>query len=242
MSDLINCAIKISKVPYKYDSTRYKIVITFCDEIAERFENNGIDYILAQPIIFSRISGRNNEMKFYGFNSQIEACPPFAKSKGWKKYDKKTHSIRYADVRHINKLECFIGDYSDFDDRKLTDPSCTGYKYELFHICVSKLYYASDIYPDQPSKPLKDASNRIKEKMEAKPQMTAEEINNEARKLLETLVSEQKRVLSYQITKKGKELSKLITQWVTLFPDEVAPTEWYQKNIGQFDILNEMEV
>lgn len=59
---------------------------------------------------------------------------------------------------------------------------------------------------------------------------------------VDKLVAERKRTLSYEICKKTKELNKLICQWATLFPDEITPTEYYKKEIGQYDILNEMEV
>ena len=59
---------------------------------------------------------------------------------------------------------------------------------------------------------------------------------------VDKLVAERKRVLSYEICKKTKELGKLISQWTTLFPDEIMPSDYYRKEIGQYDILNEMEV
>lgn len=59
---------------------------------------------------------------------------------------------------------------------------------------------------------------------------------------VDKLVAERKRVLSYEICKKTKELGKLISQWSTLFPDEIMPSDYYRKEIGQYDILNEMEV
>lgn len=59
---------------------------------------------------------------------------------------------------------------------------------------------------------------------------------------VDKLVAERKRVLAYEICKKSKELNKLISQWTTLFPDEVMPTEYYRREIGQYDILNHMEV
>lgn len=59
---------------------------------------------------------------------------------------------------------------------------------------------------------------------------------------IDKMVAERKRVLSYEICKKTKELGKLIHQWSTLFPDEIMPSDYYRKEIGQYDILNEMEV
>ena len=59
---------------------------------------------------------------------------------------------------------------------------------------------------------------------------------------IDKLVQERKRVLSYEICKKTKELGKLIHQWSTLFPDEIMPSDYYRKEIGQYDILNEMDV
>jgi len=59
---------------------------------------------------------------------------------------------------------------------------------------------------------------------------------------VDKLVAERKRTLAYEICKKSKEFGKLIHQWTTLFPDEITPSDYYRKEIGQYDILNKMEV
>lgn len=84
---------------------------------------------------------------------------------------------------------------------------------------------------------IKINKNDVKKVVEAMAEMQDPEAAE-----VDKLVAERKRTLSYEICKKTKELNKLIHQWATLFPDEIMPSEYYQKVIGQYDILNEMEV
>lgn len=113
------------------------------------------------------------------------------------------------------------------------------------HFCAKRLkavHQGDETFlycPDWESK--EKAEEKKKHVKEVAQQYTEEQIE-EKRKDVSLLVLEQKRVLSHEIVKTARKLNKLISQWSILFPDERMASEWYQKNIGQYDILNEMEV